>query len=70
MRVTYTPGVNAAYITFRELAEGEVITRSVEVVPDQVLVDFDAEGRIVGMDVQYATDNLPPQVLEEAEVIG
>jgi uncharacterized protein YuzE len=58
--VEYDAEANAAYIRF----SGEAVQESEEVSAGIVL-DYDAEGRIVGMEVMQARTNLPPGVLVE-----
>jgi len=69
MKVTYDKVADAVYITLKEVADGEV-SYSVEAVRDDIIMDFDAQGHLVGIDVQYANSNLSPEVLQEAEVIS
>ena len=59
MKMTYDPQADAAYIA---LVEGAV-TESEEVAPGIVL-DFDAEGRVLGIEVLNASATLAPGALE------
>jgi uncharacterized protein YuzE len=59
--VAYDPDADAAYIRF---SAGKV-EESEEVSPGIVL-DYDGEGHIVGMEVLHARKHLPPDVLEQA----
>ena len=59
--VEYRPGDNAAYIRFSPAK----VLESEEVSPGIVL-DFDAEGRIVGMELLDAKAQLPPDLLTAA----
>lgn len=61
LKVEYDPEANAAYIRF----SAEKILESEEVSAGIVL-DYDAEGHIVGMEVMNARDNLPATVLKDA----
>jgi uncharacterized protein YuzE len=54
--VTYDPEANAAYIRFGAAK----IMESEEVSPGVVL-DYDAEGHIVGMEFLRASEQLPPE---------
>jgi len=54
----YDPKANAAYIRFSR----EPIIESEEVSAGIVL-DYDCDGHIVGMEVLDARDNLPPAML-------
>jgi len=59
--VAYDPEADAAYIRF---SSGKV-EESEEVSPGIVL-DYDQDGHIVGMEVLHARRQLPPDMLEEA----
>ncbi len=59
--VTFDPDADAAYIRF---SAGKV-EESEEISPGIVL-DYDSEGHIVGMEVLHARKHLPPDVLEQA----
>ena len=59
--VEYDPAANAAYIRF----SSEAILESEE-VSTGIVLDYDSQGRIVGMEVLDARTNLPPAMLTEA----
>jgi uncharacterized protein YuzE len=59
--VEYDATVNAAYIRFSE----EKVSESAEVSAGIVL-DYDGDGRIVGMEVLDARAHLPPTLLSDA----
>jgi len=59
--VAYDPEADAAYIRF---SAGKV-EESEEVSPGIVL-DYDRDGHIVGMEVLHARRQLPPDMLERA----
>ncbi|WP_297106600.1 DUF2283 domain-containing protein [uncultured Devosia sp.] len=59
--VKYDPDADAAYIRFSAGA----VEESEEVSPGIVL-DFDKDGHIVGMEVLQARKQLPPDMLEQA----
>jgi uncharacterized protein YuzE len=59
--VKYDPEANAAYIRFSP----ERVEESDEVAPGIVL-DYDAEGRIVGLEVLDARAHLSPELLTKA----
>jgi len=61
VRLHYDPATNAAYLRF----SGEPVIESEEVAPGVVL-DYDAWGRIVGMEVLRARE-LPADALVAAE---
>jgi uncharacterized protein YuzE len=60
-KIKYSPEDNAAYIHLSPQA----ILESAEVAPG-VVFDYDAEGRIVGIELLDARAQLPPDVLTEA----
>lgn len=57
----YDPEANAAYIRF----SSEKVLESEE-VSEGIILDYDTEGRIVGMEVLEARRNLPRTLLEQA----
>ena len=59
--VIYDPEANAAYIRFSP----EPVEESEEVSAGIVL-DYDADGRIVGMEVLDARSHLSPELLDRA----
>jgi YD repeat-containing protein len=59
--IKYRPEDNAAYIRLSQ----ERIIESAEVSPD-IVFDYDAEGRIVGIEVLDARAHLSPALLTEA----
>lgn len=58
MAFHYDVASDAAYLRF----SGQRVVESEEVAPGVVL-DFDARGRLVGLEVQHAADRLPPDAL-------
>jgi uncharacterized protein YuzE len=59
--VTYDPDADAAYIRFSPEA-----VQDSEEVSDGIVLDYDAEGRIVGMEVLDARAHLSPDLLTKA----
>jgi uncharacterized protein YuzE len=59
--VKYRPEDNAAYIRLSQ----QKIIESAEVAPD-VVFDYDAEGRIVGIELLDAKAQLAPELLADA----
>ncbi len=57
----YDPDANAAYIRF----SSEPIFESEEVSAG-IILDYDQDGHIVGMEVLDARENLPPAMLKAA----
>jgi uncharacterized protein YuzE len=58
----YDPATDAAYLRF----SAQAVMESDEVAPGIVL-DYDANGRMVGMEILEAKANLPPDALVAAE---
>ena len=58
----YDPATDAAYLRF----SAQTVVESEEVSPGVVL-DYDADGRMVGMEVLQAQGRLPPDALVAAE---
>jgi uncharacterized protein YuzE len=70
MRITYDASVDMAYIYLREIAAGGV-AKTVPGWPDSaafgVNLDFDLDGKLVGVEVEGANAKLPPEMLARAE---
>ena len=62
VKLLYDPATGAAYLRFSEAR----VVESEEVSPGVVL-DYDADGRMVGMEVLKAKDKLPADALVAAE---
>jgi uncharacterized protein YuzE len=50
MRVTYDPAADAMYLYLTERAEGPEAARTEEVAPG-LMLDFDSDGRVVGIEM-------------------
>jgi uncharacterized protein YuzE len=75
MRVTYDAAADAAYIALGgPIGDGDVgaTIHSITTPGDhgEVALDFDADGRLLGIEVLHASAVLPAAVLAEAERIG
>lgn len=75
MRVTYDPAADAAYVELAgPLAAGEAATtiHSITTPGDrgEVALDFDADGRLLGVEVLHASAVLPAAVLADAVRLG
>jgi len=75
MRVTYDAVADAAYIALAgRIGDGEVASQIHSLLTPgdrgEVALDFDADGRLLGIEVLRASAVLPAAVLAEAERIG
>jgi uncharacterized protein YuzE len=65
MRVTLDEEVDAAYIYFQEKLLGPIKTVTVDgILPWMINLDFDADGRLYGMEVLDARQLLPAEFLD------
>lgn len=68
MRATYDTEANAAYVSFQPIEPGQAVEQVVLGRPQgDVVLDFDGQGRLLGVEVVGARELLSPQVLAEAE---
>ncbi|WP_440697186.1 DUF2283 domain-containing protein [Clavibacter nebraskensis] len=75
MRVTYDAAADAAYVSLADaIGDGEAATQihSMTTPGDrgEVALDFDADGRLLGIEVLHASAVLPAAVLAYAVRIG
>jgi uncharacterized protein YuzE len=73
MRVTYDPEVDAAYIYLREIEAGGAVYTYLaepEIQTDMINLDFDREGRLIGIEVLSASLHLPPELIARATPPG
>ena len=66
--VTYDRSVDAAFIYLVQIGPGGS-ERQVEAVPEAIILDFDKDDRLIGIEVLDAKHRLPKSVLESAERI-
>lgn len=70
MRVTYDPSVDAAYLYLVELIRPGGVARTYTCDPREVRgeinLDFDSDGRLVGIEVLSASKKLPEALLQAA----
>ena len=70
MRVTFDRSANAAYIFLREIGPGEAASQylcEARQAKGMIVLDFDAKGRLIGIEILNATRALPAELLERAE---
>ena len=71
IRVTYDQKANAAYIYFTEARENSKVSHMYPCDPVEVggmiNIDFDENGRLVGIEVLAASSKLPQDLLDAAE---
>ena len=72
MRVEFDRSSNAAYIYLKSIGQGEAVRQHEVDDPDtrgMIVLDFDKDGRLIGIEVLDATRALPEEVLRGAERI-
>jgi uncharacterized protein YuzE len=69
MRLTYDDKADAAYLELEDIADGAVVENVVVERPGRgdVVLDFDADGRLLGVEVIGATGLLRATALDAAE---
>jgi len=74
MRVTYDKNVNAAYIYIVDNIEPGGVENTYPCDPNDVNgminLDFDKEGKLIGIEVLGADKKLSKELLDKAEIIG
>ena len=69
MRIHYDRSADAAYIYLREIAPGDATTQLPlfgKPLHDHVVLDFDRDARLIGIDVMSASRALPEELLRDA----
>lgn len=70
IRVTYSGTADAAYIYFVPIGPGEVKVTEAGVDENlNINLDYNAEGRLIGIEVLGASGTLPDEVIRSAEQI-
>jgi uncharacterized protein YuzE len=77
MRATFSPDVNMAYIYLTDLGDGHTVQHTEPLIialpgGSRALInlDFDAEGRLLGIEVEDAISAIPASVLDAADRPG
>lgn len=72
MKITYDKNVDAAYIYLKDIRSGEVAKTypcdPVE-VNGEINLDFDNEGRLLGIEILNASKKLPKGFIESHETV-
>ncbi|MAE49489.1 hypothetical protein CMI48_01540 [Candidatus Pacearchaeota archaeon] len=63
MRIDIDKEADAAYLYFKNIAEGEVKTTIS--LNDDINVDLDSEGKTIGIEILEASKNLPQAALKQ-----
>ncbi|PCE13952.1 hypothetical protein AUC47_04700 [Microbacterium sp. SZ1] len=70
MKIRYDSEVDAAYLALGDIADGEAIVQIPEIHPPngrgEIILDFDAQGRVIGVEILAASVLLRPEVLDNA----
>lgn len=64
MKITFDKDADAVYIYFKEISPGEV--KNTISLNDSVNIDFDEEGKILGIEILDASKNLSSDTLKSA----
>jgi uncharacterized protein YuzE len=72
MKVTLDRSVDAAYISFESSLgpAANVYPCHPILVGGQITLDFDSDGKLIGIEVMDASKKLTQDLLNEAEIIG
>ena len=68
LRVTYDKSVDTAYLYLS--TSQETVVREVEAVPETIILGFDSEDRLVGIEVLGARKTLPTGFCDQAEQLS
>lgn len=63
-RVSYDPEVDTSYISLAQIGPGDAVRQ--ETHGTDFVLDFDADGRLLGLEVFTARSRLVPDLLAEA----
>lgn len=71
MRIDYDRVIDAAYISLKPAEEGIQVATTVPVDPTEIdgeiNLDFDRDGRLVGIEIQSASRFLAPELLTQTD---
>ena len=67
MKIEYDKDADAAYLYFKEIAEGEIVqTISLN---ESVNIDLDKDGKTLGIEILDASKTLPANAIKSAVVV-
>ena len=67
MKLEYDKEVDAAYIYIDEEVKNKKATKTIE-LDDNIIIDFDNKGKLIGVEILDASKVLNKEVLHEARV--
>ncbi|MGY1580337.1 DUF2283 domain-containing protein [Streptomyces sp. MN13] len=71
MRIEYDAAANMAYVYLVDgIAPGEAVQQTVAGEDTTAVLDLDAQGRVLGIELFDARGRLRPELLDAAETIG
>jgi uncharacterized protein YuzE len=74
VRLDYDPDIDAAYIWLKAAADGIQVAKTVPLDPTEIdgeiNLDFDRDGRLVGIEIQSASRFLDPALIRQADDAG
>lgn len=68
MKITFDKQADAAYIYLKEIGFGEA--KETISLNNSINIDLDKEGKTIGIEILNASENLSPNVLKSAILIG
>jgi uncharacterized protein YuzE len=69
MRATYDPAADAAYVYLCDIPPGVAVEQRIvdREGPGTIVLDFDRQGVLLGIELLGATSLAPPELLADAE---
>jgi len=68
LKITLDKEADVVYIYLKEIAPGEV-SKTIS-LNDSINIDLDSEGQMLGIEVINASQNLPVNIINSAEIIS
>ena len=69
MEIEYDPDADAAYIYLDEHKK-KIAAKTTKEISEGIIVDFDTQGRMIGVEILYAKKFLRKETLAHAKIIG